>query len=107
MMAWKRRIHLHIGPQKIAHLNRLGKIVYFIALFPINPDVFDTDVTAIVGLPHQPQDAGVVNRVVRKGALQTSLACAARMKVGCVGDQRFAGAVGQADAREMRDNSFS
>src|SRR5882724_954250 len=71
-------------------------------MFPVDPDVFDTDISAIVDFAHQPQDAGVINGVARKRALQSALARAARMKMRRVREQRLAGAVGQADAREMR-----
>ena len=71
-------------------------------MLPINPDVLNTHITLIVGLSHHPQNARVINRIVRKRALQMALARAARMEMRRVRDQRLAGTVWEPRACQMR-----
>jgi len=81
--------------EKITQSESSPKIVHLVAMLPINPDVLDANVTAIVGLPHHPQDAGVINGVVRKRALQTALARASRMEMRRARNQRLAAVSGR------------
>ena len=48
----------------IAELDRLGKVVHLVEVFPFDPHVFHPDVTLITGFPHHPEDARVVDGVL-------------------------------------------
>src|SRR5437867_2238585 len=97
----KRSFGVRVGAEKVAELNGLGKIVHFVAMLPIHPDVFNPDIAVVAGLAQGAEDARIVNGVLLEGGLQPPLASAAGMEVGRVGYQRFGGAVGQTGAGEM------
>src|SRR5437016_2133586 len=92
----------HFRTEEVAESDRLGKIVHFVAVLPIDPHVLNADVAPVVRLLHRAKDSGVVDRVLLERGLQPTLARAAGMEVRGVRDQRFHSAVRHPAAGEMR-----
>src|SRR5438046_673287 len=69
------------APQEVSEQNRLAKVVRFVAVLPIEPDVLDADVARIVCLVHHLEHASIINRVCLERRLQSPLATAAAMEV--------------------------
>src|ERR1043166_8972407 len=72
----------HFGAEEITELDGLGKIIDLVAMLPVYPNIFDTDVTAITGRVHFAQKAGIVNDIFLEGGLQSTFARAASMEMG-------------------------
>ena len=88
--------------EKIPELNCFGKIVHFVAVFPINPDIFDAHVTVVMGFLQRTENSSVIDGVLLEGCLQAAFPRAAGMEVGGMRDQRFNGAVRKSAAGEVR-----
>src|SRR5713226_10607155 len=70
-------------------------------MLPINPNIFDTDITFVMYFLHRAENAGVINRVLLEARLQTVFARAAGMEVRGVRNQRLNRSIGQAAPRKM------
>ena len=55
--------------EKITELDRFRQVVTFIAMLPIDPDIFDTNPSGVAGSLHGPVDPFVINRIAGKGFL--------------------------------------
>src|SRR4051812_38740281 len=51
---------VHFFFQKVPEQDRLRDVVALVAMFPVDPDVFDAEVTVVADFPHALQHAGVV-----------------------------------------------
>ena len=69
------------GPQVVAHQNRFGHVINFVAVFPVHPNILYADIAAVAGSLHFGEYTGVVDSVVFEWRLQSLYAAAAGVEV--------------------------
>ena len=87
--------------EQVAHQDGLRQVVDLVAVLPVDPDVFDADVARVAHLPHDVEDASVVDDVLLERRLEPARPGASGVEVAGVGDQGFHLGVGEAAPGEV------
>ena len=61
-------------PEEVAQQDRFREVVDLVAVLPVDPDVFDADVPRVADLPHDVEDAAVVDDVLLERRLEPARA---------------------------------
>ena len=86
----------------IAKQDGLGDYIHFVAMFPVDPDVFERNPAAEAVLVQRPQSASEINGVFFEAALQAALARTPRVKMAGPGDEGLNASIRNSNAGEVR-----